>query len=247
MIQTFKLIIEYDGTGFSGWQRQPEKITIQGELEKVLSRILNQPVTLAGSGRTDAGVHALGQVASFCADTSLAPQALQKGVNRLMKYPIALQRCDRVPHTFHAQYSAISKEYNYYILNREIPCAVGRNYVWHVHRPLDLDVMNQCCALICGSQDFKSFENAGSPRRSTVRTVFLARMDRLDPDRRVFRICASGFLKNMVRNMVGTLVDAGLGKVTPSVFKTILSAKNRSRAGVTAPAQGLFLKQVNYE
>jgi len=247
MIQTFKLTIEYDGTGFYGWQRQPEKATIQGELEKVLSRILDQPVTLAGSGRTDAGVHALGQVASFHADTSLSPRVLQKGVNRLMKHPIVLKECHRVSHTFHAQYSALSKQYNYFILNRELPCAVGRNYAWHVHRSLDLDVMNRCCALICGTHDFKSFENAGSPRHSTVRTVFMARMDRQDHDRLVFSICASGFLKNMVRNMVGTLVDAGLGKVTPAGFQHILSAKNRSRAGVTAPARGLFLKQVNYE
>ena len=247
MIQTFKLIIEYDGTGFSGWQRQPQKITIQGELERVLSRILNQAITLAGSGRTDAGVHALGQVASFCADTTLTPQVLKKGVNSLMKHPIVLNACDQVPDTFHAQYSAVSKEYNYYILNRETPWAVGRNYVWHVHRPLDIDAMNQCCARICGAHDFKSFENAGSPKRSTVRTVFMARMDRLDNERMVFRICANGFLKNMVRNMMGTLVDAGLGKVTPAMFEQILSVQDRSWAGATAPAHGLFLKQVNYE
>ncbi len=247
MIQTFKLIIEYEGTEFSGWQRQPEKTTVQGELEKVLSRILNQPITLAGSGRTDAGVHALGQAASFCADTALAPNILKKGVNRLMKHAIVLTACHRVSDTFHAQYSAVSKEYAYYILNRETPCAVGRNYVWHVHRSLDIDVMNQCCALICGTHDFKSFENAGSPRNSTVRTVFMARMERMDDDRLVFRICASGFLKNMVRNLMGTLVDAGLGKMTPAMFEEILSAKDRSLAGATAPAQGLFLKQVNYE
>ena len=247
MIQTFKLIIEYDGTGFSGWQRQPGKITVQGTLEKVLSRILNQAITLAGSGRTDAGVHALGQVASFCADTALPPQMLKKGVNSLMKLPIVLTACHRVPDTFHAQYSAVSKEYRYYILNRETPCAVGKNYVWHIHRSLDIDVMNQCCALICGTRDFKSFENAGSPRKSTVRTVSMARMDRLDGDRLVFRVCASGFLKNMVRNLMGTLVDAGLGKVTPAMFEQILSAKDRSLAGATAPAKGLFLKQVNYE
>lgn len=247
MIQTFKLIIEYDGTGFSGWQRQPENITVQGELEKVLSRILNQPVTLAGSGRTDAGVHALGQVASFCADTALPSQMLKKGVNSLMKLPIVLTACHRVPDTFHAQYSAVSKEYHYYILNRETPCAVGKNYVWHIHRSLDMTMMNQCCESICGTHDFKSFENAGSPRKSTVRTVFMARMDRLDDDRLVFRICANGFLKNMVRNLMGTLVDAGFGKVTPVMFEQILAAKDRSFAGATAPAQGLFLKQVNYE
>jgi tRNA pseudouridine38-40 synthase len=188
----------------------------------------------------------LGQVASFCADTVLGPDMLKKGVNSLMKHPIVLTACHPVTDTFHAQYSAVSKEYTYYILNRETPCAVGKNYVWHVHRTLDIDVMNQCCQLICGTHDFKSFENTGSPRSSTVRTVFMARMDRLNDDRLVFRICANGFLKNMVRNLMGTLVDAGLGKVTPAMFEQILSARDRSLAGATAPAKGLFLNQVNY-
>ncbi|MEX1299438.1 MAG: tRNA pseudouridine(38-40) synthase TruA [Desulfotignum sp.] len=247
MIQTFKLTIEYDGTGFSGWQRQTDNPTIQGALEQVLSTILNQPVTLAGSGRTDAGVHARAQVASFCAETGMDPFTLKKGVNRLMKHPIVLKDCVQVPDSFHAQYSAVSKEYNYYILNRQDPCAIGRNYVWHVHRPLDLIPMNQCCQRICGTHDFKSFENAGSPRRSTVRTVFMARMDRLKNDRLVFQICADGFLKNMVRNLMGTLVDAGHGKITPRMFENIMSGQKRSLAGATAPARGLFLHQVNYE
>jgi tRNA pseudouridine38-40 synthase len=247
MIQTFKLTIEYDGTGFAGWQRQTDRPTIQGALEQVLSRILNQPVTLAGSGRTDAGVHARGQVASFSADTAMAPRTLKKGVNSLMKYPIVLTDCVRVPHDFHAQYSAVSKEYHYAVLNRETPCAIGRDYVWHIHRPLNMQTMTLCCQLICGTHDFKSFENAGSPRRSTVRTVFMARMDRLDNDRLIFKIRADGFLKNMVRNLMGTLVDAGHGKITPRVFERILSGRNRSLAGATAPARGLVLNQVNYE
>jgi tRNA pseudouridine38-40 synthase len=247
MIRTFKLTIEYDGTGFAGWQRQADMPTIQGSLEQVLSRILNQPITLAGSGRTDAGVHARGQVASFCADTAMDPQVLKKGVNSLMKHPIVLTDCVRVSHDFHAQYSAVSKEYHYYVLNRETPCAIGRNYVWHIHRPLDLKTMNRCCREICGTHDFKSFENTGSPRRSTLRTVFMARMERLDNDRLIFKIRADGFLKNMVRNLMGTLVDAGHGKLTPRMFERILSGRNRSLAGATAPARGLFLHQVNYE
>ncbi len=246
MGQTFKLTIEYDGTGFSGWQRQLDRLTIQGALEQVLSKILDQPVSIAGSGRTDAGVHAHAQVASFCAETAMDPLVLKKGLNSLMKHPIVVKACVLVPGDFHAQYSAVSKEYRYVILNREDPCAIGRDYVWHIHRPLDLDRINQCCALLCGTHDFKSFENAGAPRRSNVRTVFSARMDRLDQDRLVFSICADGFLKNMVRNIVGTLVDAGHGKVSPQMFETILMARNRSLAGATAPARGLFLHQVNY-
>jgi tRNA pseudouridine38-40 synthase len=249
MIRTFKLTIEYDGTGFAGWQRQPrtQGLTIQGELEKILSKILNQPIALAGSGRTDAGVHARGQVASFSAETAMEPGILKKGVNSLMKHPIVLTGCVQVPHGFHAQYSAVSKEYHYVVLNRETPCAIGWDYVWHIHRPLDIQVMNLCCQRICGTHDFKSFENAGSPRRSTVRTVFMARVDPLDGGRLMFRIRADGFLKNMVRNVMGTLVDAGHGKISPRMFETILSGQNRSLAGATAPARGLFLHQVYYE
>lgn len=247
MIQTFKLTIEYDGTRFFGWQRQTDKPTIQGALEQVLSRILNQPVTLAGSGRTDAGVHARGQVASFCAKTGMDPFTLKKGVNRLMKHPIVLKDCARVPDDFHARFSAVSKEYHYYVLNREDPCAIGRDYIWHVHRPLDLKTMNQCCQAICGTHDFKSFENAGSPRQSSVRTVFMGRMDRLENDRLIFKIRADGFLKNMVRNLMGTLVDAGHKKITPQVFERILSGRNRSLAGAKAPARGLILNQVSYD
>jgi tRNA pseudouridine38-40 synthase len=246
MIKNFKLTIEYDGTGFSGWQRQADRPTIQGALEQVLSRILNQPVTLAGSGRTDAGVHARGQAASFFADTHMDPRVLQKGVNSLMKLPIVLTECILVPHDFHARYSAVSKEYHYHILNQEIPCAVGRNYIWHIHTPLDTTAMNLCCTLLCGTHDFKSFENTGAPRRSTVRTVFAAQVNEQSGSRLVFRICADGFLKNMVRNIVGSLVDAGRHKITVKDFESILSAKDRSLAGATAPARGLFLKQVNY-
>ncbi len=246
MLQTFKLTIEYDGTRFYGWQRQADRPTIQEELEQVLSRILNQPVALDGSGRTDAGVHAWGQVASFCADTDMDPRVLQKGVNSLMKLPIVLTECIRVSDDFHARYSAVSKEYHYHILNTEDPCAVGRDYVWHIYSPLDIAVMNQCCALLCGTHDFKSFENTGAPRRSTVRTVFAAQVENQPGNRLVCRICADGFLKNMVRNIVGTLVDAGRYKITVKDFESILSAKNRSLAGATAPARGLFLKQVNY-
>lgn len=246
MKKNFKLVIEYDGTGFYGWQRQADRITIQGELERTLSIILNQGITIAGSGRTDAGVHARGQVASFSVDTRLEPAALKKGVNALMKHPIVLRECSLVDADFHAQYSAVSKEYHYHILNREDPCALGRNYVWHVRYPLDVDAMNQCCGLLRGVHDFKSFENTGSPRTSTVREVFRARADQEADNHVVFKICASGFLKNMVRNLTGTLKDVGTGKMTAKEFGEILAARDRTLAGANAPARGLFLHQVNY-
>ena len=246
MKKSFKLVVEYDGTDFFGWQRQENLPTIQGEIEKALSIILNQEIHISGSGRTDAGVHALGQVASFKAETDIDLQKLKKGVNSLIKHPIVVRELTRVNDDFHAQYKAISKEYHYVILNREDPCAVGRNFVWHIRYPLDVDRMNQCCALLKGEHDFKSFENTGSPRSSTIRKVFSSQVSSEQDHRLVFKICASGFLKNMVRNITGTLVDAGLGKIGVQEFKDILDGKDRTLAGATAPARGLFLFRVNY-
>ena len=245
-IKTFKISVAYDGTHFSGWQRQADQPTIQGELERVLSIILNQDITIHGSGRTDAGVHARAQVAHFQAATQLTPQTIQKGVNSLMKAPVVIHNCVLTHQNFHSQYHAASKEYRYYILNQEDPCAIGRDYVWHVKPKLDIKVMNFCCEHLLGTHDFKAFENTGSPRSSTVRTIFAAHWVALTENRLEFTICASGFLKNMVRNIVGTLKDAGTGKIDPEQFKFIIESCQRPLAGATAPAKGLFLHQVNY-
>jgi tRNA pseudouridine38-40 synthase len=246
MKQHFQLTIEYDGSLFYGWQRQQDRPTVQEEIETQLSRILNQKITIAGSGRTDAGVHAYGQTASFAADTRLSPQRIKKGLNSLIKQPVVIHDCSVVSQDFHAQYSAISKEYHYHILNREDPCAIKKGYVWHVRQQLDLNAMNACCKSLVGTHDFKSFENTGSPRSSTVRTVFFSRMERVRNDSLVFKICATGFLKYMVRNIVGTLVAAGRHNISPEKFDRILAAKDRTKAGATAPAHGLFLMRVNY-
>ncbi len=252
MKRCFKMTIEYDGTLFFGWQRQPKGATIQGELESALGHILNQKISIRGSGRTDAGVHSLGQVAHFHARTQMDPLVLKKGLNSFIKSAIVIRECSVEADTFHAQYQAKSKEYNYYILNRPDPCAIGDAYLWHLKQPLDLALMNQCCDLITGVHDFKSFENTGSPRTSSIREVFFARVEYLDTgvplqkDLVVFKISASGFLKNMVRNIMGTLVDVGLKKIDPKKIEGILMARDRKLAGKTAPAKGLFLKQVNY-
>ncbi|WP_300457380.1 tRNA pseudouridine(38-40) synthase TruA [Desulfobacula sp.] len=246
MNKNFKIIVEYDGTAFFGWQRQKDRTTIQGELERALSIILNQDIKIFGSGRTDAGVHAYGQVANFHADTQISSRDIKKGVNSLIKDPIVIRDCHIVEPTFHAQYHAVSKEYHYLILNREDPCAIGRLYQWHIRHPLDIDMMNQCCQSITGVFDFKSFENSGSPRTSTVRHVFFSHIHPLEDSRLVFKICGKGFLKYMVRNLIGTIVLAGLKKITLTEFNAIFEAKDRTKAGPTAPAHGLFLKQVNY-
>ena len=241
------MTIEYDGTAYHGWQRQQDRITIQGELESVLSLILNQEIKIAGSGRTDAGVHAHGQVASFSAKTNLTPQALLRAVNSLLKkQPIVLREVISVAEDFHAQYSAQSKEYHYWILNHKIPSAIDARYIWHVHQPLDIKAMEDCCKIITGVHDFKSFENVGSPRSSTIREIFFASIEEKSRGRLCVKICASGFLKNMVRNLVGSLVAAGKGKLSSAQFKTILEARDRTLADATAPARGLFLHRVNY-
>ena len=246
MNKNFKLIIEYDGTNFFGWQKQPDTKTIQGEIEKALSLVLNQEIKIAGSGRTDAGVHAFGQVANFHAETDILPKKLKAAMNSLIKDLIVIRDCHVVADSFHARYSAVSKEYHYFILNRQDPCAIERMYQWHIRSPLDIKAMTQCCDAITGVFDFKSFENTGSPRSSTLRQVFFSNISQLDHQRLVFKICASGFLKYMVRNLMGTIVLAGLNKISIHDFIQILKAKDRSLAGQTAPAHGLFLKKVNY-
>jgi len=246
MNKNFKIIIEYDGTNFLGWQKQKEKKTIQEEIEIVLSKILNQKIKIYGSGRTDAGVHAFGQVANFHADTTVKPLKLKKAVNSLIKLPIVIKNCNVVDNEFHARYSAVSKEYHYFILNQEDPIAIKKQYQWHIKQFLDLNIMNQCCLAITGILDFKSFENSGSPKFSTIREVFCAKIHQLDNNRFVFKICAKGFLRYMVRNLIGTIVLCGAKKITPDEFIKILKAKDRTKAGQTAPPHGLFLKKVNY-
>ena len=246
MNKNFKITIEYDGTPFSGWQIQNNRITVQGEIEKSLSRILNQKIKINGSGRTDAGVHALGQTANFHAATSISCSDLKKGVNSIINGPIVIRKCETVHHDFHARYNAVSKEYHYHILNRSDPCAVGKNYIWHIKKKLNIDMMNQCCSLITGTHDFKSFEGAGSPRPHTIREIFSSSVEKQDKNRIIFKIKANGFLRFMVRNIMGTLVAAGLLKISPDEFKTIMEAKDRNIAGMTAPSRGLFLIKVNY-
>ncbi|MCK4390603.1 MAG: tRNA pseudouridine(38-40) synthase TruA [Desulfobacterales bacterium] len=276
-MQNFKLIIEYDGTGYHGWQSQSNTCTIQGTIEDALKTMTGQSVTLIGSGRTDAGVHATGQVANFRVETRLTSDIFARGLNSLLPSDIVIKDCATVDETFHARYDARSKVYDYRVLNRPIPAALFRQYAWHVKKRLDLEAIRTAILCLEGQHDFSAFEAAGSPRSSGVRTIinvnltghevqcFGARL-RLDGLKRgtscqaarrnlapkdrdgyvVFRIEADGFLRHMVRNIVGTLVDVGLGKISPEAFKDILISKDRKQAGATAPAHGLCLEEVKY-
>ncbi|MBT8358114.1 MAG: tRNA pseudouridine(38-40) synthase TruA [Desulfobacterales bacterium] len=246
MMKNFKITIEYDGTCYHGWQRQKNEQTIQQEIEKAVLTMTGKKISLTASGRTDAGVHALGQVANFHCDSQLSPQEFQNGINSLTKDDIVIISCDRVDENFHARFDAKSKTYHYQILNRTLPAAINRQYAWHIKKKLDLDAMRLALSHIIGTHDFKAFEGTGSPRPHTNRCIFKADILEQDNGLIVIQIEADGFLRFMVRNIVGTVADVGLGKITSSVFKKILLAKDRSMAGATAPSNGLFLMQVKY-
>jgi len=246
MRKNFKLTIEYDGSGFHGWQRQKNDRTVQGVIEAAIATMTGETVTLIGSGRTDAGVHALGQVANFLCETELTAPIFERGLNSLLPEDVVIRRCRQVNESFHARFSVKSKIYQYRILNRGIPVAVGRHYCWFIRRDIDVESMRAAAGYIVGTHDFKSFEGTGSPRSSTLRQVIRAEWLEPEPDHLIFIIEADGFLRYMVRNLVGTLVLVGQGKLTPEDFKGILFSTDRNQAGTTAPPQGLFLMEVKY-
>lgn len=242
-----KLIVAYDGTRYHGWQFQSNKPSIQAVLEEKIEIMTCEPVRVIGSGRTDAGVHALGQACHFETTSSLAPGVFQKGLNSLLPHDILVIAARTVQSDFHARYSATSKVYEYRILNRPQPDVFLRHYAWHISRPLDLNAIRRCLGYLLGEQDFTSFRSTGSNNKNPVRRMLKA--DLPDPENDIVRLVfeADGFLRHMVRSMVGTLADVGTHKITEDGFLDILRAKNRQRAGRKAPPGGLFLVRVNYE
>jgi tRNA pseudouridine38-40 synthase len=246
MDRNFKIVIEYDGTRYVGWQRQPNGPSIQQSIENAIETMTRQKISLIGSGRTDAGVHALGQTANFRCETRLSPDEIQRGLNSLLPEDIVIRQCQTVHPEFHARYDVHSKRYRYWILNQPLPSAIGRYYCWWVRAPLDISAMQRAADTIMGEHDFKAFEATGSPRGHTRRNVMQAHWESHTKGRITFDITADGFLRYMVRNIVGTLVSVGLHKITPARFKEILSALDRTQAGTTAPSHGLFLMEVNY-
>ena len=245
MPKNFKLTIEYDGTAYHGWQRQKQDRTIQGEIEKTIMKMTGQSVALIGSGRTDAGVHALGQVANFHCETDLVPKTFQTGINSLLEGDIVITACSRVDAHFHARYDAKSKTYSYRILNRPEPAAICRQYAWFIRSKLDVDAIREAIPSIVGTHDFKAFEGKGSPRSTTTRHIMHAELVRQEQGYLIFNFKANGFLWFMVRNIIGTLVEVGRGKITPSAFKHILLSTDRNLVGATASPHGLFLMKVN--
>jgi tRNA pseudouridine38-40 synthase len=245
-MRNIRLLIEYDGTNYHGWQIQPNGITVQEVLQKNLARMTRQRVRLIGSGRTDAGVHALGQVANFQTSVSIPPEGFRRGLNSLLPPDIIVKSAAEAPLDFNAQLQAKRKTYLYAILNRGIPSAIHRNYSWHYPVPLDPGALKDAARLLVGKKNFASFQAADADTGNPVREVFQADWFAGKAPFLCFAIEAEGFLKQMVRNIVGTLVDAGRGKISLGDFEEIIAAKDRRRAKMTAPPQGLFLVKVDY-
>jgi len=244
--RNIKLVVAYEGTKYHGWQRQTGQTTIQAVLEREAQRIVGHRVKIIGAGRTDAGVHALGQVCNFLTDSSVPIEGLRKGLNALLPDDIYVVEASDVPLDFHARYSAKTKTYVYRILNRIEPDIFARRYLWHIPLALDVAVMSDCLAMVQGTHDFSCFRSSGSSNRNPVRTLFRAEVSQDAEHKLTFLFEADGFLRHMVRNIVGTVVGAGLGKIDKERFQHILASKDRTMAGKKAPPQGLFLVKVTY-
>ncbi len=245
-MRNFKMVVEYDGTGYCGWQWQKNGLSIQQVLEETIRRITQEKVAVIGSGRTDAGVHALNQVASFRSNTRLPAEILYRGINGLLPPDIVLKALEEVAWEFNALRDARGKVYFYRICNKRLRPALGRDYFWFIHHPLDLLLMEQAAQYLIGRHDFSCFCATGSDVKDRTRTVTDININRDEDGLLEITIEAQGFLKYMVRNIVGTLVEVGRGKRNPSDMKDIIESCDRNIAGITAPARGLYLKEVKY-
>ncbi|MBS0171592.1 MAG: tRNA pseudouridine(38-40) synthase TruA [Nitrospira sp.] len=242
---TFKLVLEYDGTHYAGWQRQLNVPTIQEAVEAALAAIAQTRLTIVGAGRTDAGVHALGQVASFRTDRGLSEREWRRALNAHLPADISVLSVAEVADDFHARYSAKGKLYEYHVLNRAERAPLLRDRAWMLYKPLNLSAMMEATACLLGRQDFSSFETAPTENENPqchVQQVELRRQG----DLIVCSLYADRFLKQMVRSIVGTLVEVGQGKRAAGNMTDVLAARTRTAAGRTAPAHGLYLVRVDY-
>lgn len=252
VLRNIRLLIAFDGTDYSGWQRQKDAATIQGEIESRLIVMTGEQIMLHGAGRTDAGVHAEGMVANFHTASTIQPLAFFNGLNSMLPPEIRILRADQADLSFHARFSAKGKHYLYRLHTGPVLMPQHRRYCLHHRGAIDTSAVRACLSLICGTHDFASFENSGSrdknsiDGRGSVRTIFAADLQQTGEHEYVFSFIGDGFLRQMVRNIVGTLLEAGRGKLAVDAFQRVLQARNRTAAGPTAPARGLTLKEVLY-
>ncbi len=242
--QRYRLILEYDGTHFAGWQIQPGKRTVQGEVEKALGELFQEKVRVTAAGRTDAGVHARGQVVHFDARHFRPVRGILLGLNTLLPDDVAVRQVEPVPSSFDARFSAVWRQYCYRIVQR--PTALLRRYAWVFLQELNVHDMQRCAEEIRGEHDFRAFCSAQAEANHYRCTVYRANWEYERNDRLTFTIVANRFLHNMVRILVGTMVEVGKGKYSPEDFRRMLQSRDRTEAGPTAPPQGLFLEKVAY-
>lgn len=246
MKKNIKLTIEYDGTNYSGWQKQKHSITVQEQLEDAINKITKDTCQLNGSSRTDAGVHARGFVANFITEANIPPEKFKYAVNSKLPKDIVVRKSEEVPLEFHARFDSKGKKYIYSILNREDPPTIDRNYIFHFPKSLNVELMRQGSKFFIGAHEFDSFyKKSGSSVKSTLRTIYycdvIKKCDVIE-----FTVIGNGFLYNMVRIMAGTLIEVGTERIRPEEIQDILLSKDRERAGRSLPAQGLCLHEVIY-
>jgi len=244
-MRNIKLTIEYDGKEFNGWQKQPNKLNIQGEIERAIKEITGEDVELNASGRTDAGVHALGQVANFKTNSNIPIEKIPIALNTYLKKSIRIQNAEEVDENFHSRFNCKEKTYRYIINNSQYGTAIYRTLEFCIPQKLDVEKMKKAIKYFEGEHDFKTFKASGTSSKSSVRTIYKANIE--EKDNRIFiELTGNGFLYNMVRIISGTLVDVGLGKIQVEEIPEIIKSKDRQRAGKTLPPQGLYLVNVKY-
>ncbi len=245
-MKNIKLTIEYDGTNYLGWQKQKSsKNTIQETIEIAISKIVKKEVSITGSSRTDSGVHAKGMVANFYTDSNVPPERFREAINTKLPDDIAIIKSEEVPEEFHSRYDSKGKTYCYTLLNREEKVALYKNFSYHVRETLNIDDMKKACEYFIGKHDFKAFKTAGSSVKTSTRTVSDLHIEQEGNFIKIF-ITADGFLYNMVRIIVGTLIEVGLGKIKAESIENIIKEGKREEAGYCVPPNGLVLEKVYY-
>ena len=246
-MRNIKLIIEYDGKSFNGWQKQPNKLNIQGEIEKAIGEITGEEIDLIASGRTDAGVHSLGQTANFKTNSNIPIEKIPIAINSKLKKSIVIKSAEEVEERFHSRYSVKSKKYRYTINNSQYGSAIYRDMEYHFPFNLDVNKMQEASKYFEGEHDFKAFKASGTSSKSSVRTIYKAEIIEKENDRIWVELTGNGFLYNMVRIICGTLVEVGIGNIKPEEIVEIIKGKDRMKAGKTLPPQGLYLVEVKYD
>ena len=245
-MKNIRLTIEYDGKDFNGWQKQPNKLNIQGKIERAIEEITGEKVDLIASGRTDAGVHALAQMANFKTNSNLPVEKYPIALNTKLKKSIRIQKAEEVEEDFHSRYHCKQKTYRYVINNSEQGSSIYRNLEYFVPNKLNVEKMQEAVKYFEGEHDFKAFKASGTSSKSSVRTIYKTKVEK-QGDRIVIELTGNGFLYNMVRIIAGTLVEVGLGKIEPNGIPKIIEKGERARAGKTLPPQGLYLVKVEYQ